>query len=60
MASEKYNITITGKDKTECQDKMKAISTIAGNLSKAELERLAFIIKHDPHTMQLARNFLNG
>lgn len=60
MASVKFNITVSGKDDAECKDKMKAIATIAGNLSKAELERLAFIIKNDPKTMQLARNFLNG
>ena len=58
MTKFNYTITVEAKEKAEADTKMKALTTLASNLSAKELDKLAWIVKNDPAKTKLAKQFL--
>lgn len=58
MTKFSYNLTIEAKEKNEADTKMKALTTLAGNLTAKELDKLAWIVKNDPIKTKLAKQAL--
>lgn len=56
----KYNFTLTieARTETDAEAKVKALTTLAGKLSVAELERLAYVVAHDKVKTALAKKYL--
>ena len=53
-----YTITISAKEKTEADTKMKALVALAGKLSHIELQKLADVVQNNPAQTALAKRFL--
>lgn len=58
MDTYQYDINIIAPTETEPDSKMQAIVTIVSCLTVQELNRLAFIVEHDPVKTALAKRYL--
>ena len=58
MKKFKYEITIEATEEKEAVVKMQAIVTLVSKLTVKELEKLAYIVKHDPVKLAMAKNAL--
>ena len=58
MDTYQYDINIIAPTETEADSKMQAIVTIVSRLTVQELNRLAFIVEHDPVKTALAKRYL--
>lgn len=53
-----YNMKIEAKTEAEADEKMNALTTLAGKLSAKELVKLAHVVKNDPIKTALAKKYL--
>jgi hypothetical protein len=58
MSKFSYDLEITASNEAEADTKMQALTTLASRLSAKELEKLAYIIKHDPIKTAMAKQAL--
>lgn len=56
----KFNcdFSVPANTQAEAETKLQALSTLASFLTAKELERLAYIVKHDPVKTSLAKTYL--
>ena len=53
-----YTLTISAKEKSEAETKMKAVSILAGKLTAKELHKLADVVQNNPVQTAMAKKFL--
>ena len=53
-----YNMKIEAKTEAEADEKMNALTTLAGKLIAKELVKLAHVVKNDPIKTALAKKYL--
>ena len=58
MKKFKYEITIEAAEEKEAVAKMQAIVTLVSRLTAKELDKLAYIVKHDPVKLAMAKSAL--
>ncbi len=55
MNTYQYEIAISAKTEQEADIKMKALMILASKLSTREIERLAYVVEHEPVKTALAK-----
>lgn len=55
MNKYQYEIAISANNEPEADSKMKSLIVLASKLSTKELERLAYIVEHEPVKTALAK-----
>ena len=58
MTKYSYDLEISATTENEADTKMEALTTLAIKLSAKELEKLAYIVKHDPVKTAIAKQAL--
>ena len=58
MSNFSYDITLSAADRTEAQEKMKALTALAAKLSAKELKALANVVQNNPVQLAMAKKFL--
>jgi hypothetical protein len=58
MKKYQYDIAIVANSEQEADTKMKAITILASKLNSRELERLAYVVEHEPMKTALAKKAL--
>jgi hypothetical protein len=58
MKKFRYEITIEASAEKEALVKMQAVVTLVSKLTAQELDKLAYIVKHDPVKLAMAKNAL--
>ena len=58
MSKFSYDIEISASNESEADTKMQALTILAIKLNAKELEKLAYIVKHDPVKTALAKQAL--
>jgi hypothetical protein len=58
MSKFNYDISIEAATEKEADVKMRSLSVLASKLNVKELEKLAYIVKHDPVKLAMAKNAL--
>ncbi len=59
MTKFSYDLEISATNENEADTKMEALTTLAMKLSAKELEKLAYIVKHDPIKTAIAKQALS-
>ncbi|NLR58834.1 hypothetical protein HGH93_12025 [Chitinophaga polysaccharea] len=59
MSKHNFTVTIEAKTATDAEQKIKALTALAGKLSVRELSKLAHIVQHDPVKTAQAKIYLN-
>jgi hypothetical protein len=58
MAKYNYDISIEAMSEKEADTKMKALTVLASKLNAKELDKLAYIVEHDPAKTAFAKKAL--
>ena len=58
MAKYTYSITIEATSEMDADTKIKSLTVLASRLNARELEKLAYIVKHDPVKTAFAKKAL--
>jgi hypothetical protein len=58
MSKYTYEMAIEATKESEAETKMKALTVLASKLTAKELEKLAYIVKHDPVKTAMAKSAL--
>jgi hypothetical protein len=58
MKKFRYEITIEATEEKESVLKMQAVVILVSKLTAKELDKLAYIVKHDPVKLAMAKNAL--
>lgn len=59
MPKYNYEFGITAQEEAEADRKIKALSVLGQKLTVKMLERLAYIVEHEPEKIEMAKPFLN-
>jgi hypothetical protein len=58
MKTYQYEFAISANSEQEADTKMKALSVLASKLNSKEIERLAFVVEHEPAKTAFAKRAL--
>lgn len=58
MKKYQYDIAIVANNEQEADSKMKSLTVLASKLSARELERLAYVVEHEPVKTAFAKKAL--
>lgn len=59
MEKHKFTLVIEARSNSDAEQKVKALTALASNLSLKELEKLAHVVKYDPVKTSLAKKYLD-
>lgn len=58
MTKHNFTLTIEARTAEDAEQKVKALTTLAGKLSPKELVKLAHVVQYDPIKTALAKKYL--